>query len=249
MRAGAPPNSGYGQPAYGAPTASDPYSAQYSGPPGGGFGAPPSGPYGTPPGGGFGAPPPQPGYGAQPPYGTPVGYPNQFPQQPKKSHKGLFIGLGVVGGIVVIAIIGCIVVSNLLLNAGKKVVNAAQTAIATITVVTGTDGGVTTGTHITTLQVGSGFDQNTGDVIGEKSSFASGENAWVVYTVNTQDANATVQLKLYNDGTLSGSTDPESVDTGQNKYGNEITNLQSGAHRVELYYNGTLEAQITFNVT
>jgi hypothetical protein len=246
VRAGVSPGSSYGQPSYGAPSGPDPYSAQYSGPPpAGSYGPPPGGAYGPPPAGSYGAPPAQPGFGSPPPYGAPVAYPGQMPPPQKSSHKGLYIGLGVVGGIVIVAIIGCIVVSNLVINAGKKIVNSAE---ATLTAAAGELGSATTGAHITTIQVGTGFDQNTGDVIGEKSSFSAGENAWVVYTVETEDTNATVQLKLYNNGTLSGSTDPESVDTGQNKYGNEITNLQSGSHRVEIYYNDTLEAFIIFNV-
>jgi hypothetical protein len=39
------------------------------------------------------------------------------------------------------------------------------------------------------------------------------------------------------------------VDQGTNIYGNQLTNLQTGLHMIELDYNGAPEATITFNVS
>ncbi len=240
VRAGAPPSTGYGQPSYGAPSAPDPYSAQYSGPPGGGYGAPPSGPnpYGAPPASPYGAPPAQPGFGGPPPYGAPVGFPGQMP--PKKSNKGLFIGLGIVGGIVVIAIIGCIVLTNFVINKGKQVVNSVE---ATATALAGENG-----KHITDVHIGTGFDQNSNQITGESSTLSTGD-AWVAFTANNQDPNATVELKLYNDGTETAHAGPDKLDVGTEVYPYQLTLRNTGSDKIEIYYNGHLEATISFTVT
>lgn len=232
VRAGAPPNPGYGTPTYGAPQ------------PPANFGAPQP-PYGTP------QPPygtPQPPYGApQPPYGTPqppygsspygappnpgfgapmsplADYPVMQPA--RKSRRGLFIGLGV-SVIVVIVVIAAL--ANGLGGFKQQ---------------------VTTGTHVTKIQTGTGFDQNTGVVTGEKDSFTTGDDVFIVYTVTNPAPGAQVILKLFLGSTLESTSPPVALDTQTNSYANDVTVQNTGEHKVELDYNGVAEGSITFNVT
>ncbi len=221
VRAGAPPNTGYGSPSYGAP------------PPSPGFG---SQPYGAPPPPNYGAPPPSPGFGSQP-YGAPpppnfgAPPPPVYPvmQPPQKSRRGLWYALGGIGVLVVILIVVCAVLGNVI---GGKFSQQ-----------------VTTGTHVTAIHTGTGFNENTGAVEGEKSSFKTGDTVWIVYTVTNPDKGATVVLKLYNDGTYESSSDPVDLDPVTNTYANSVDVEQTGTHKVEIYYNGSLEGSITFDVT
>jgi hypothetical protein len=247
VRAGVSPGSGYGQPPYGAPSAPDPYGAQYSNP--SPYGAPPGGsaPYGPPPAGPYGAPPPQPGFGGPPPYGAPVGYPGQV--IPKKSHTGLYIGLGVVGVILVVAIVGCIFVVGLIGTAAKKVSNAINSVEATATAFAQQGGSITTGTHITKIAVGTGIDQTTETVTGETATFSKGSTVYVSFTVDTQETGAQVVLKLYAGSDLQDTSDTVTPDPGTTTYGNSATVNIPGVHSFEVDYNGVSEATITFNVT
>ena len=80
-----------------------PYGSPYGPPGGGGYGPPGGGGYGAPPGGGGYGPPPGGGYGG-PPGGPPGGY--IPPNQAKAKKSALPLILGLVGGLLVIAIAG-----------------------------------------------------------------------------------------------------------------------------------------------
>ncbi|HEY7124002.1 MAG TPA: hypothetical protein VH540_08650 [Ktedonobacterales bacterium] len=224
IRAGSPPGAGYGQSPYGAPTPSDPYSGQYSAPQGSPYGASQPNPYGAPQPNPYGAP--QPG-----PYGTPQA--NQFggpgapvftPVAPKRSRRGiLFVAIGI--------IVACIVVV------------VAFSAFSKFKQV------ITTGSHITKIQVGTGQDPNTFEVTGVKDTFDNDSTVYVSFTVVTQDANAQIVLKLYAGSDLQDSTDSVTPDVGTSVYGNSAVVHKTGEHTFEVDYNGTKEATITFNVT
>ena len=225
VRAGTPPNTGYGSQPYGTPPSpgfgSQPYGApppNYGAPPPPNYGAPPSPGFGSQP---YGAPPP-PNYGAPPPPVYPV------MQPPQRSRRGLFVALGGIGVFVVILIVVCVVLGGVL---GKFTQQ------------------VTTGTHVTAIHTGTGFDQNTGAVTGEKNSFSTGDTVWIVYTVTNPDAGAHVVLKLYNNGSYESSSDPVQLDSTTNTYANSVQVQQTGTHKVEIDYNGVAEGTITFNVT
>lgn len=239
VRAGTPPNSSYGSPSYGAPPPSPGYGAQsYGAPPPPNYGAPSPPNYGAPPPPNFGTPPPSPGFGSQP-YGAPPppnfgAPPPVYPvmQPPQRSRSGLVYRLGGISVAIIILIIVGVVLAGVL---GKGSQNFTQQ--------------VTTGKHITAVSTGTGFDENTGAVEGEKSTFSAGDTVWIVYTVTNPDQGATVVLKIYNDGTYKESSDPVDLDPVTNTYANSIESVSAGNRKVELYYNGTLEASITFNVT
>jgi hypothetical protein len=235
MRVGSPPGSGYSQQPYGTPP-TDPYGSQP------GYGAPQQPPQG------YGAPPPPPGFGAppQPGFGPPPQQPFAAPvaQPPQKKSKALPITLGIIAVILIVCVGGGIVVTKLVSNAVNNAANTLGTAVAT----TFSQQEVTTGAHITSVQTGTGFDQNTGEVIGQKDTFNAGDEAWVVYVVTNPDPGAQVVLKLYNNGTYELSANAPQLDTQTNSYANSFVVNQAGVHKVELYYNDSLEASITFNV-
>lgn len=81
-----PPQTSYGQPPYGQPP----------------YGQPQQPPYG------------QPGYGQQPQYGGVPPLPNAYGAPPqKKSRRGLWITLGIIGGLIILACGGCALMSVL----------------------------------------------------------------------------------------------------------------------------------------
>lgn len=150
-------------------------------------------------------------------------------QPPQKSRRGLWYALSGIGVLVVILIIVCVVLGGIL---GKFTQQ------------------VTTGTHVTAIHTGTGFNENTGAVEGEKSTFKTGDTVWIVYTVTNPDKGATVVLKLYNNGTYEPPpSDPVDLDPVTNTYANSIDVENTGTHKVEIYYNGSLEGSITFDVT
>ena len=102
------------QPPYDQPT------AQYMPPP---YGQPQPPPYGQPLPPQYGQPQP-PLYG-QPPYGPPM---YAQPQQPKRSLRWLWITLGIVGGILVLACAGCGIAGALGYNFVAKAVGPAVVA-------------------------------------------------------------------------------------------------------------------------
>lgn len=108
---------------------------------------------------------------------------------------------------------------------------------------------ITTGTHITKIQVGTGQDSTTFEVTGVKDTFPNDSTVYVSFTVVTQDANAQIVLKLYAGSTLQDSTDPVTPDVGTTTYGNSAVVHNTGEHTFEVDYNGTKEATITFDVT
>lgn len=268
MRAGTPPGTGYGTPPYGAPPPQQPYGAP---PPNDyGAGAPPPPPqqpgYGSQP---YGAPPPQPGFGGPPP-GPPPGFagqpyggpPPMMPVQmpPQKKSRTLWY---VLGGVAVILII-CCVGGGLALRAGlfaaSKAVDSAATQIAqTANAIdaTATAGGLpgtftqtsTTGTHITKIQTGTGWDQNSGDVQGETATFHPGDTVYTVFTVDLSgDSSANVEIKYSLNGSQTDTSGPQSI-TESNVYSYKAPiGSSTGVYTIEIDYNNTPEATITVEV-
>ncbi len=211
--------------------------------PGAGYGQPPygaptgsdsySGQYSSQPGGGYGVPPSGP-YGAPPagPYGAPQANQYGAPQAPvftpvaaqPKSRRGVLFGAI---GLIVVCIVGIVLVANVF---GKF----KQT--------------VTTGTHITKIQVGTALDQTTFEITSPADTFHVGDKVYVSFTVVTQDSGAQVTLKLYSGSTLE-DTDSVTPDPGTTTYGNSVVVQNTGEHTIEVDYNGSKEASITFNVT
>ncbi len=219
IRASAPP-PGYGQPGFGVPP-----SPNFGAPPPPHFGAPPPN-FGAPPPPNFGAPPP-PNFGAPPPnLGAP---PPVYPvmQPPKKSQRGLFFTLGGVGVGIILLIVACVALTSLFRFKQE----------------------ISTGAHVTAVHTGTSFDEQTGDVIGEKDTFHLNDEVWIVYTVTNPDPGAQVVLKLYLGSDFESASPPVDLDNHTNTYANSVVVHNKGEHKVEIYYNGTQEASITFNVT
>lgn len=110
---------------------------------------------------------------------------------------------------------------------------------------------ITTGKHVTAIHTGTGFNEQTGAVEGEKSTFSTGDTVWIVYTVTNPDQGATAVVKLFlgSDSTPEDTSDPVDLDPVTNTYANSIQLENTGTHKVEIDYNGVAEATITFNVT
>jgi hypothetical protein len=205
-------------------------------PPGPGYGQPP---YGAPaaPGsysGQYNAPPGATPYGAPPgsPYGAPQANQYGAPQAPvftpvapkPKSRRGILFGaIGLIAACIVVA------VAFSALSKFKQE--------------------ITTGPHITKIQVGTGQNADTLEITGATDTFKNDSTVYVSFTVVTQDANAQVVLKLYADSTLQDTTEPVTPDVGTTVYGNSTVVHNAGKHTFEVDYNGTKEATITFNVT
>ncbi len=173
---------------------------------------------------------------------------------PKKSKTWIYVLVGVL--VLVLIVCGGIAYA---INAGlTRVGQAIETVAATLTVTTGETPTLpssfqqtrTTGPHITTIQTGTGFNQNTGEVINEKATFTTGESIWVVYTVANPDAGASVTLKLLTEsGSLIDSGSSAELDTVTNQYANEVTINEAGIYKIEIDYNGAAEATINFLVS
>jgi hypothetical protein len=183
-------------------------------------------PYGTPPGGSYGAQPGNP-YGAPQanPYGTPQAPVFTPVATPPKSRRGALFG-GI--AIIVVVIVGIVIAAGIFGKFKQE---------------------VTTGTHITKIQVGTGQDPNTFEVTGATDTFHTGDTVYVSFTVTTQESGAQVVLKLYAGSDLQDSTDPVTLDQGTTTYGNSAVVNKTGEHKFEVDYNGVSEATITFNVT
>lgn len=255
MRAGTPPGTGYGAQPYGAPP--NDYGA----------GAPPPPPqqpgYGSQP---YGAPPPQPGFGGPPP-GPPPGFagqpyggpPPMMPVQmpPQKKSRTLWYVLGGVAVVLIICCVGGVVAANAGLFALGKAVNSAATQIAqTETAIGGTTPtqgpftqSSTTGTHITKIQTGTGWDQNSGDVQGETATFHPGDTVYTVFTVDLNgDSSAQVEIKYSLNGSQTDTSGPQSI-TESNVYSYKAPiGSSTGIYTIEVDYNNTPEATITVNV-
>ena len=107
---------------------------------------------------------------------------------------------------------------------------------------------VTTGAHITKIQVGTGLDQTTGAIQGETDTFQDGATVYVSFTVVNQNPNATVTLKLLY-GTIQKESDELTPEVGTTQYGDSASVQTTGEHAFEVDYNGAKEATITFNIT
>ncbi|HEU5198723.1 MAG TPA: zinc ribbon domain-containing protein [Ktedonobacterales bacterium] len=248
MRAGMPPSTGYGSQPYGGPPPNN-YGAGAPPPPPQGFG---SQPYGGP-----SAPPP--GFAGQPYGGPPPMMPVQAP--PQKKSRTLWYVLGGIAVILVVCCIGGVVAANAGLFALGKAVNTAATQIAQTENAAGatpTTGGnqsgpftqsSTTGTHITKIQTGTGWDQNSGDVQGETGTFNPGDTVYTVFTVDLAgDTSATVEIKYFLNGSPTDTSGPQSI-TESNVYSyNSSIGTDPGIYTIEVDYNNVKEATITVDV-
>ena len=106
----------------------------------------------------------------------------------------------------------------------------------------------TTGLHITKIETGTGFDQNTGAVTGPTDTFHNGDTAHIVFTVSNADQGAVLIVKLYLNGSLESTSPPHPIDSGTNVYDYFVVVHNTGEHKAEIDYNGSAEASITFNV-
>ncbi len=107
----------------------------------------------------------------------------------------------------------------------------------------------TTGAHITSIQTGLGFDTTKALVTGPTRSFKVGQAVFIVFTVNNQDPNAQIVVKLFRDSALESTSNPLTPEIGTNTYAIPIVLHSAGAHSCQIVYNNTTEASISFNVT
>ena len=270
VRAGTPPGTGYGSQPYGAPSPQQPYGTpppiDY------GAGAPPpppqqgygSQPYGTPPPQqGFGAPPPPPpGFAGQPYGGPPPIMPVQQP--PQKKSRTLWYVLGAIAVVLIICCVGGGLALRAGLFAASNAVNTAATQIAktanAIDATATADAGSTptqgpftqtstTGTHITKIQTGTGWDQSSGAVQGETASFHPGDTVYTVFTVDLKGtSSAKVEIKYLLNGSQTDTSGPQSI-TESNVYSyNSAIGTTPGVYTIEVDFNNTPEATITVQV-
>ncbi|HEU5368104.1 MAG TPA: hypothetical protein VFU69_06555 [Ktedonobacterales bacterium] len=230
VRAGSPPGTGYGSQPYG-PSSNDPYAA------------PPPPPYGaSQPQPGFGAPPPPPGFGPppQPGFGAPQQPYMAPPPQPKKSRAWIYI----VGAILVVLILVCGGIAFAINSFGHAVssaVNNLSTQVATIT--------VTTGAHVSNVQIGKGDDQ--GNITSKTSSFSESDTIDIVFTVTTQDSGAHVTLQILDSSGSELQTDftPLPVETGTHDYYFAFSITGADSYTANLQYNGATEQAVDFTVS
>jgi hypothetical protein len=181
---------------------------------------------------------------------------------PQKKSRTLWYVLGGIAVVLVICCVGSVVAANAGLFALGKAVNSAATQIAqTANAIdaTATAGGSsttgpftqtsTTGTHITKIQTGTGWDQNSGDVQGETGTFNPGDTVYTVFTVDMNgDSSATVEIKYLLNGSQTDTSGPKSItDSNVYSYSAPIGSTP-GIYTIEVDYNGTPEATITVNV-
>ncbi len=185
-------------------------------------GVPPASSYSQPPAGAPAAlTPASAPYSPASPYSTPPG--SSYRRQRARRRGMLFGALG----LIVVCIVGIVVVANVVGKFKQE---------------------VTTGPHITNIQVGTGIDEHTGEIKGATDTFHTGEKVYVAFTVVTQDPKAHVVLYLYANGTLE-ATDSVPLDPDATHYGDSVVVRNTGEHKVEVVYNGAAEASITFHVT
>ena len=85
-------------------------------------------------------------------------------------------------------------------------------------------------------------------MLGETDTFTLGQTLYVVFTVDTQDMDAQVLLKLYLLDLLEDVSATLTPTPGAFAYSVQITLNGLGVHKIEVDYDGTPEASITFNV-
>ena len=176
---------------------------------------------------------------------------------PQKKSRTLWY---VLGGVLVVILI-CCVGGGIALRAGlfaaSNAVNTLGTQVAqTETSVAGTSPTQgtftqtsTTGTHITKVQTGTGWDQQSGAVQGETASFNPGDTVYTIFTVDLQgDSSAQVEIKYILNGSQTDTSGPQSI-TESNVYSyNSSIGTDTGVYTIEIDYNGTPEATITIDV-
>lgn len=107
----------------------------------------------------------------------------------------------------------------------------------------------TTGSHITKIQTGTGFDQTRSLVLDATQNFSAGQAVFVVFTVVNQNPNAVIIVKLFSGSTLELTSNSLNPDLGTNVYADEAVVQRTGGHHWEVDYNGHAEASISFTVS
>lgn len=110
---------------------------------------------------------------------------------------------------------------------------------------------VSLGTHIIKVQTGTGFDQQKGTVQDATGTFHNGETVYLAFTVKTQEKNAQIVLKLFQNKELEDTSSVVTPTQGTHTYLKTISLNNSGVtgtNIVEIDYNGIVEATITFIV-
>ncbi len=118
--------------------------------------------------------------------------------------------------------------------------NAAQS--------TGFQQQVTTGPHITSIQVGTGVDPESGSVQGATDTFHTGDMVYVVFTVSNGGLENTFNIRLYDNANDVVYSDMYSSAERAAQFNSATVVTQAGIYKWEIDYNGTSEASITFQV-
>ncbi len=118
--------------------------------------------------------------------------------------------------------------------------NAAQS--------TGFQQQVTTGPHITSIQVGTGVNLQSGSVQGATDTFHTGDTVYVVFTVSNGGLENTFNIRLYDNTNDVVYSDMYSSAEGAAQFNSATVVTQAGIYKWEIDYNGTPEASITFQV-
>ena len=106
----------------------------------------------------------------------------------------------------------------------------------------------TTGDHITSIQTGTGYDPDAGAIEGETGTFSVGDTIWVVFTVTDPQDSATVVAKVLDDSGNVITSDAVDISSGAGQYAASGTATDTGIYTIEIDYNDSAEATITFQV-
>ncbi len=153
--------------------------------------------------------------------------PAASPSQPRHMRRNLLLS-GVAFALLVAVTIG--VLTH----------NAAQS--------TGFQQQVTTGPHITSIQLGTGVDPESGSVQGATDTFHTGDMVYVVFTVSNGGLENTFNIRLYDNANDVVYSDMYSSAERAAQFNSATVVTQAGIYKWEIDYNGTSEASITFQV-
>jgi hypothetical protein len=98
------------------------------------------------------------------------------------------------------------------------------------------------------LETGTDYDARQQRLIGQSNSFAVGQRAYVVFTVDTKAAGSTAQVTLLRGGALEDTSLPIALDKGEHVYEKSIILAQPGSVTIQVSYDGTVEAATRVSV-
>ncbi len=230
VRAGTPPNTGYGQPPYGGM---------------GNAATPPPPP--PPPGGGFGAPPPPPGFVGQP-YGQPPQPIMPAAVPPKKSNRWIWYVLGGVAAVLIICCVGGYILIRQGSNAVVNSVNRLGTQVAQTSTALSQN---VPGAHISNVHIGTG-DKDTGQIQQETTTFQVNQYIVITFTATVDEANPEIKLNVVDSsGTSQGNITIPSTEIrqGTNEYYFAFYMRTAGDYTAQIQYDGTTEQTVDFSVS